>query len=73
MKSLTLPATFCSRPHLNGGRQRLMSPIAQYDHQLEEMIRELSVRIVVPRLSEFEDLWEITNKVCDRYGLGKAA
>jgi hypothetical protein len=50
-----------------------MSPIAQLDHQLEEMIRELSVRIVVPRLSEFEDVWEISNRVCDRYGLGKAA
>jgi hypothetical protein len=50
-----------------------MSPLAQFDHQLEEMIREFSLRIVVPRLSEFEDVWEISNKVCDHYGLGKAA
>ena len=50
-----------------------MSPLAQLDRELEEIIRELSLRTIVPRLSEFEDVWEITNQVCDQYGLGKRA
>ena len=44
-----------------------MSPLAQLDRQLESIIRELTLRIVAPRLGEFDCVWEITNRVCDRY------
>ena len=50
-----------------------MSPIAEADQELETVIRELTMRIVVPRLSDFDDVWEIANRVCDRYGLAKEA
>jgi hypothetical protein len=44
-----------------------MSPLAQFDQDMENVIRELSLRIVIPALGEFEDVWESANKVCDRY------
>jgi hypothetical protein len=50
-----------------------MSPVAQADQELETVIRELAMRIVVPRLGEFDDLWEIANRVYDRYWLEKSA
>lgn len=46
-----------------------MSPIAQADRELDNVIQELTMRIVVPRMSEFDDVWDIANRVCDRYGL----
>lgn len=49
-----------------------MSPVEQADQELETVIRELAMRIVVPRMGEFEYLWEIANRVCDRYGLEKS-
>jgi hypothetical protein len=49
-----------------------MSPVAQADQELETAIRELAMRIVVPRMGQFEYLWEIANRVCDRYGLEKS-
>ena len=48
-----------------------MSPIVECDRRLEEIIRELALRIFVPRWSEFETVWEIANKICDRYQIGK--
>jgi hypothetical protein len=50
-----------------------MSPLAQVDFELESVIRELTVRIVVPKMSEFDDVWEAANRVCDEYGMKKAA
>lgn len=50
-----------------------MSPIAQADQELDDVIRELTMRIVVPRMSEFDDVWAIANRVCDRYGLNEAS
>ena len=47
-----------------------MSPVAQAGEELDSVIRELMMRIVVPRMSEFDDVWAIANRVCDRYGLG---
>jgi hypothetical protein len=49
-----------------------MSPIAQADQELDNVIRELTMRILVPRMGEFDDVWDIANRVCDRYGLGKS-
>jgi hypothetical protein len=50
-----------------------MSPLAQFDRELEKAIRELTLGIVAPRLSEFDFVWEAANKVCDRYEITKAA
>jgi hypothetical protein len=44
-----------------------MSPLAQLDRALEDIIRELSLRILVPRMGKFDQVWEIANRVCDRY------
>jgi hypothetical protein len=41
--------------------------LQQFDDQLTKLIRELARRIVVPRMGEFEAVWEIANGVCDRY------
>ena len=47
-----------------------MSPL-EYDQKLEQIIREFTLRIVVPRWTEFDKLWEVATRVCDRYDLGK--
>jgi len=49
-----------------------MSPLSEFDQHLERMIRELEMRIAVPRWSEFETVWEAAIRVCDRYELGKS-
>jgi hypothetical protein len=46
---------------------RNMSPLAQLDCLLENILRELTLRFVVPRLSEFDSLWDTANRICDRY------
>ena len=48
-----------------------MSPL-ECDRKLEEIIRELTLRIVVPRWTEFDTLWEVAIRVCERYQLGKS-
>jgi hypothetical protein len=49
-----------------------MSSLEQADQQLETVIRELAMRIVVPRMGVFDDLWEITNRIRGRYGPEKS-
>ena len=46
-----------------------MSPLAQLDQRLENIIRELTLRIVAPQWSEFDDVWDLANRVCDRYNI----
>lgn len=46
-----------------------MSPLVQLDHELERILRELTLRIVIPRLSEFDSVWEAANRVCDHYAV----
>lgn len=46
--------------------------LQELDHQLEQIIREFTLRIVVPRWNEFDTLWEAALRVCERYELGKA-
>ena len=41
--------------------------MAQFDQEMEKIIRELALRIIVPVLGEFENVWETANSVCDRY------
>jgi hypothetical protein len=50
-----------------------MSPVAQLDHELEAVILEFVRKIVVPKMSEFDDVWDIANRVCDNYEIAKAA
>ena len=51
-----------------------MTPLlAQFDSELEKIIGELILRIVVPRWSEFESVWEVANRVCDRYHIQTTA
>jgi len=49
-----------------------MSPLAEFDQKLEQIIREFALRIVVPRSTEFDTVWEAAIRVCDRYQLGKS-
>ena len=44
-----------------------MSPLAQLNRLLENILRDLTLRFVVPRLSEFDSLWDTANRICDRY------
>lgn len=46
--------------------------LVELDQQLERIIREFTLRIVVPRWSEFDTLWETALRVCERYELGKS-
>jgi hypothetical protein len=50
-----------------------MSPFDEFDRRLELIIREFTMRILVPRWSEFDAVWESANKVCDRYELRNGA
>jgi len=51
-----------------------MSPLAQFDEEIDKIIRELALRIVAPVLGDFDTVWEAANKVCDAYQIpGKAA
>src|SRR5580704_9754909 len=50
-----------------------MCPIAEFDRRLEQIIREFALRILVPRWTEFDEVWETANRICDRYQLGKPA
>jgi hypothetical protein len=62
------------RPGCKPGRGfTFMCPIAEFDRSLEQMIREFAVRILIPRWTEFDAVWETANKICDRYDLGKFA
>jgi hypothetical protein len=54
-------------------RRTHISPIAEFDQKLEQMIREFALRILIPRWTEFDAVWETANRICDRYDLGKFA
>jgi hypothetical protein len=53
-------------------REAHMSPLEQFDRELEKIIRELTQHIIAPRLSDFDRVWEAANEICDRYGITKA-
>jgi hypothetical protein len=52
-----------------------MSPILEFGDRKQIFIEELSRLILGEREveSEFEAVLELANRVCDRYGLNKAA
>ena len=45
----------------------------EFDRKLEELIREFTLRIVVPKWSEFDRVLEIAERVCDRNQVRRAA
>jgi len=57
----------CGSPVASPGPKNSMSPLAQLDRLLESIIQELTLRAVVPRLSEFDSVWDTANRICDRY------
>jgi hypothetical protein len=48
-----------------------MSPLAEFDREMEQLISAFTLRILVPRWSEFDAVWQTANNICDRYELGK--
>ncbi|HLW84944.1 MAG TPA: hypothetical protein VKR60_06975 [Candidatus Sulfotelmatobacter sp.] len=64
------PRTAAARLH---AREVDISPIEQFDQRMEEMVRELSLRIMVPHWREFDRVLEIADRVCDRNQLKKTA
>lgn len=50
-----------------------MSPLEKFDQDMDDVIRELALRIVTPILGDFDTVWETANRVCDAYEIrGKA-
>ena len=50
---------------------QIMSPLAEFDRRMEQLISAFALRILVPRWTEFDAVWQSANKICDRYELGK--
>ncbi len=48
-----------------------MSP-TELDPLLEEILRELTLRIIAPRWTQFDTVWESAIRVCGRHDLGKS-
>jgi hypothetical protein len=46
--------------------------VTPIDQGSDEIIDALARRIMASRWSEFDRVWEATNKICDRYELEKA-
>jgi hypothetical protein len=59
-----LPCNAAARLH--------MSPLAEFDRRLQQVIHDFAVRILVPRWTAFDAVWETANRICDRYELGKS-
>ncbi len=68
-----LPCNAAARLQARAESGLAMSPLAEFDQRLEQIIREFALRIAVPRMTEFEALWEAAIRVCDRYELGKSS
>jgi hypothetical protein len=49
-----------------------MSPLVEFDRRMEQMIRAFALRIMVPRWTEFDAVWQAANRICDRYEIGEA-
>jgi len=64
-----LPCNAAARLQAQGASRKNMSPLAEYDRRLEQVIRAFALRILVPRWTEFDALWESANRICDRYEL----
>ncbi len=49
-----------------------MSSLEQSERKLLELIAEFAGLVKVPEENSFEDVWKLTNEICDRYRLGMA-
>ena len=67
-----LPCNAAVRLQARAEGDDVMSPLTELDQRLEQIIREFALRIVVPRWTEFDTVWEAAIRVCDRYELGKS-
>jgi hypothetical protein len=47
-----------------------MSSLEQSERNLLDLIAEFVTHVSVPEESSFEDVWQLTNQICDRYGVG---
>src|SRR5579864_8765668 len=65
-----LPCNAATRLQARGQHPYTMSALAEFDCRLEQMIRAFALRILVPRWTDFDAVWETANGVCDRYQLG---
>ena len=50
-----------------------MSSLAKFDGRWEQVIGELTLRLLVPGWSEFDAVYEAANGICDRYEITKIA
>jgi hypothetical protein len=50
-----------------------MSSVAQLDQALQQIIRELTLRILKSRWNEFDRICDVTNRICDRHELDPLA
>jgi len=66
-----LPCNAAARLQALGASREHMSPLAEFDRRLEQVIRTFALRILVPRWTEFDAVWESANRICDRYELGR--
>ena len=48
-----------------------MSPLAEFDRRVEQLISAFTLRVLVPRWTEFDAVWQTANQICDRYELGE--
>ncbi len=48
-------------------------PLAESAEEFEEFVSEVALRLRVANMYEFDQAWEVANRVCDRYGIGRAA
>jgi hypothetical protein len=47
-----------------------MSSLEQSERKLLDLIAEFVTHVSVPEESSFEDVWQLTNQICDRYEVG---
>jgi hypothetical protein len=47
-----------------------MSSLEQSERKLLDLIAEFVTHVSVPEGSSFEGVWQLTNQICDKYGLG---
>jgi hypothetical protein len=49
-----------------------MSSLEQSERKLLELVAEFADLVKIPKENSFEDVWNLTNQICDRYRLGMA-
>jgi hypothetical protein len=47
-----------------------MPEAEKLNFEFNRITSDLAKRIAAPRMTEFEDIWQKANAICDRYGLG---